>query len=154
MRKRVNLTDAIFFADFSHQSLADEMKRIRIYSNSIVDTRSGNGNSKKDFTDFIMLDHIYRKALTSDDTDVFILLTGDGHFSSAVSFLKNIYSKEVGIYGVKDAISNQLQNCASWTIEVPYKDQELYKCYFLIQFSILIKLNRCLINKIVIIYKI
>ncbi|OGO88786.1 MAG: hypothetical protein A2Y17_03780 [Clostridiales bacterium GWF2_38_85] len=123
MKKRVNLTEAIFFADFSHQSLADEIRRIRLFSNKIVDTRSTSGNVKKDFTDFIILDHIYQKALSSDDIDVFILLTGDGHFSSVVSFLKNIYSKEVGIYGVTNSFSRQLRETASWSIELPFADE-------------------------------
>lgn len=123
IKKRAILTEAIFFADFSHQSLADEIRRIRLFSNKIVDTRSATGNSKKDFTDFIVLDHIYQKALAASDIDMFILLTGDGHFSSVVSFLKNIYSKEVGVYGVKNSFSRQLRETASWSIELPFAEE-------------------------------
>lgn len=119
IKKQASLTEAIFFADFSHQNLADEIRRIRLFSNKIVDTRS-IGGSKKDFTDFIILDQIYQKALASDDIDLFILLTGDGHFSSVVSFLKNIYSKEVGVYGVKNSFSRQLRETASWSVELPF----------------------------------
>ena len=123
IKKRATLTEAVFFADFSHQSLADEIRRIRLFSNKIVDTRSATGNSKKDFTDFIVLDHIYQKALSNSDIDLFILLTGDGHFSSVVSFLKNIYSKEVGVYGVKNSFSRQLRETASWSIELPFAEE-------------------------------
>ena len=63
---RVYLTEAVFFADFSHKSLADEIRRIRPYSNKIIDTRSPNG-VEKDYTDFIILDNIYQKALASQD---------------------------------------------------------------------------------------
>lgn len=123
IKKYASLTEAIFFADFSHQSLADEIRRIRLFSNKIVDTRSGAFGSKKDFTDFIILDQIYQKALASEDIDVFVLLTGDGHFSSVVSFLKNIYSKEVGVYGVKNSFSRQLRETASWSVELPFAEE-------------------------------
>lgn len=123
LRSRVYLKEAVFFADFSHQSLADEIKRIRPYSNKIIDTRNANGNVKKDFTDFIMLDNMYQKALSSDDIDVFILFSGDGHFSSVTSFLKNIYQKEVGIYGVKNSFSRQLQDTASWCVTMPFESE-------------------------------
>ncbi|MEG1742622.1 MAG: NYN domain-containing protein [Clostridia bacterium] len=119
--KRVNLTEVVFFADFSHKSLADEIQRIRPFSNKIIDTRNPNG-VKKDFTDFIILDNIYQKALTSSDIDVFILFSGDGHFSSVASFLKNIYSKEVGIYGIEGSFSRQLQQTASWCVTLPTQD--------------------------------
>lgn len=118
LSKRVNLTEAFFFADFSHTSLSDEIGRIRPFSNKIIDTRSTSG-VKKDFTDFIILDNIYQKALMSDDIDIFILFSGDGHFSSVTSFLKNIYSKEVGIYGISGSFSRQLQQTASWCVTLP-----------------------------------
>ena len=89
LAKRVNITEAIFFADFSHKSLADEIKRIRPYSNKIIDTRNPLG-VQKDFTDFIILDNIYQKALLSDDVDCFVLFSGDGHFRSVTTILKNI----------------------------------------------------------------
>ena len=118
LAKRVNLTEAIFFADFSHKSLADEIKRIRPYSNKIIDTRNPNG-VQKDFTDFIILDNIYQKALLSDDIDCFILFSGDGHFSSVTSFLKNIYGKEVGIYAINGSFSHQLKETSSWSVTLP-----------------------------------
>lgn len=120
--QKVNLTEAVFFADFSHKSLADEIKRIRLYSNKIIDTRNPNG-VKKDFTDFIILDNIYQKAMMSEGLDVFILFSGDGHFSSATSFLKNICGKEVGIYGVRGSFSRQLQETASWCVTLPTEEE-------------------------------
>jgi uncharacterized LabA/DUF88 family protein len=120
--QKVNLTEAVFFADFSHKSLADEIKRIRPYSNKIIDTRNPTG-VKKDFTDFIILDNIYQKAMMSEGIDVFILFSGDGHFSSATSFLKNICGKEVGIYGVRGSFSRQLQETASWCVTLPTEEE-------------------------------
>lgn len=120
--QKVNLTEAVFFADFSHKSLAEEIKRIRLFSNKIIDTRSPGG-VKKDFTDFIILDNIYQKAMMSEGIDIFILFSGDGHFSSATSFLKNICGKEVGIYGIRGSFSRQLQETASWCVTLPTEEE-------------------------------
>lgn len=132
LKSRVTLTEAIFFADFSHKSLADEIKRIRLYSNTIIDTRNVGTNIKKDFTDFIILDHIYQKALSANDIDVFILFSGDGHFSSVVSFLKNFRGKEVGVYGIKDSFSRQLKETASWFVSLPTESDQYGMCAELI----------------------
>jgi uncharacterized LabA/DUF88 family protein len=76
-----------------------------------------------------MLDHIYQRAMSAGDIDAFIIFSGDGHFSSVVSFLKNYCKKEVGVYGVKDAFSNQLKNTASWFIEIP-SENDIYATYY------------------------
>ncbi len=112
LNSQFNLLEVNFFADFSHKSLADEIGRIRLFSNKIIDTRSPNG-VQKDFTDFIILDNMYQKALSSEDIDVFILFSGDGHFGSVTSFLKNFYHKQVVIYGVNGSFSKQLQETAN-----------------------------------------
>lgn len=132
LKTKVTLTEAIFFADFSHKSLADEIKRIRLYSNIIIDTRNVGTNVKKDFTDFIILDHIYQKALAANDIDVFILFSGDGHFSSVVSFLKNFRGKEVGIYGIKESFSRQLKETANWFVSLPSESDQYGQCAKLI----------------------
>lgn len=95
------IADIIFFADFSNPSLRSEISRIREVTGSIIETQNASAHFKKDFTDFIMLDHIYQSALMRSDIDTFIIFSGDGHFSSVVSFLKTKCRKEVGIYGVK-----------------------------------------------------
>lgn len=115
---KFNLTEVNFFADFSHKSLADEIGRIRLFSNKIIDTRSPNG-VQKDFTDFIILDNMYQKALSSDDIDVFILFSGDGHFSSVTSFLKNFYHKQVVVYGINGCFSKQLRETANTFYVLP-----------------------------------
>ncbi len=131
LSKRVNITEAIFFADFSHKSLADEIKRIRPYSNKIIDTRNPLG-VQKDFTDFIILDNIYQKALLSDDIDCFVLFSGDGHFSSVTSFLKNIYGKQVGIYAINGSFSHQLQETSSWSVTLPTEESIMGRYYSLL----------------------
>lgn len=129
MNKTYDLKEIIFFADFSNNTLAREINRIREVSSNIVQTANTSQNHKKDFTDFIMLDHIYQRAMSADGIDTFIIFSGDGHFSSVVSYLKNVRKKDVGVCGVKDAFSHQLKNSASWSVEIP-DDRLLYGEYY------------------------
>ncbi len=126
---KYDVKDIIFFADFSNTAIRLEIPKIREVSSTIVETQNTSTHHKKDFTDFIMLDHIYQKAVKSNEIDAFIIFSGDGHFSSAVSFLVTRCNKEVIVYGIKDAMSTQLKNCASMSIELPGRDEELYSCY-------------------------
>ncbi len=128
LNQNYNLLEVNFFADFSHKSLADEIGRIRLFSNKIIDTRSPNG-VQKDFTDFIILDNMYQKALSSEDIGVFILFSGDGHFSSVTSFLKNFYHKQVVIYGVNGSFSKQLQETATVAHTLP-TEQDLSGSFY------------------------
>lgn len=118
--KQYNVKDILFFGDFSNQSLRSDIPRIREVSSSIIETQNASSFHKKDYTDFIMLDHIYQRVMTyGEDTDVFIIFSGDGHFSSVASFLVNRCEKTVVVYGVRDCLSNQLANTASIAIEWP-----------------------------------
>ena len=117
--REYNVEDVLFFADFSNPALRSEISKIREVSNTIIETQSSRSYTQKDFTDFIMLDHIYQKALSSDQTDVFILVTGDGHFSSVVNFLRTKCRKKVIVYGADAATSNQLKKCANEFVSIP-----------------------------------
>ena len=128
LQNRVNVKEVVFFADFSHKNLADEIGRIRPFTNKIIDTRSPTG-TKKDFTDFIILDNIYQRALLADDIEAFILFSGDGHFSSVTSFLKNIYGKEVGVYAIKGCFSRQLQETSTWCVSLP-DEEDIFGMYY------------------------
>ncbi len=132
MADKYNVAEVWFFGDFSNPSLRSEIPRIREVSNYVIETQNASSHHKKDYTDFIMLDHIYQRAMTADDVDTFIIFSGDGHFSSVVSFLCIKMQKNVGIYGVKDAISNQLKNSASWVIELPDRNAEKLEYYRMI----------------------
>lgn len=132
MSGKYNVAEVCFFGDFSHPALRSEIPRIREVTNFVIETQNASPHHKKDYTDFIMLDHIYQRAMTSSDIDTFIIFSGDGHFSSVVSFLSIKLGKNVGIYGVRDAISNQLKNSASWVIELPSKNAEHLEYYQMI----------------------
>lgn len=119
IRAEYDVEEIAFFGDFSNYGLRGELDKIRNISAMVINTQNSSENYEKDFTDFIMLDYIYQKAMTSKKTDTFIIFTGDGHFSSVVRFIINVCRKKVGIYGVKNAISYQLKDSASWYREVP-----------------------------------
>lgn len=127
--KMADVKEILFFADFSNPSIASDIPRIRGFSNRIIETRNVNPHSEKDFTDFIMLDHIYQLAHEKDDTEMFIIFTGDAHFNSVVAFLKTFCKKQVVVFGVKGAFSNQLKLSASSWVELPAED-EMNKVYY------------------------
>lgn len=121
------VVDCIFFADFSQNGIRDELGKIRTITNKIIETRNPNPKFKKDYTDFIMLDNIYQRALQDDDIDLFVIFSGDGHFSSVTSFLKNYCSKEVGIFGVSGATNRLLKDSADWHVELPTEQSDRHR---------------------------
>ena len=123
------LEEVYFFGDFAGTSLKDEVPRIREVTNFIIETGSTSPHRKKDFTDFILLDRIYQTAMNRHDIDVYIIFSGDGHFSSVAQFLRTKHKKTFGIYGIKDAFSQQLKNTATWTKELPGDDENRQEYY-------------------------
>ena len=129
IRAEYDVEEIAFFGDFSNHGLRGETDKIRTAGGLVINTQNSSESYEKDFTDFIMLDYIYQKAMTSKKTDTFIIFTGDGHFSSVVRFIINVCRKKVGIYGVKNAISYQLKDSASYYREVP-KGAEAFSEYY------------------------
>ena len=114
------------FAGFSDPELKLERNRIRTITNNIIDCSNEAPYAKKDFTDFIMLDHIYQEAIQNDYIRQFILVTGDGHFSSVATFLRMNMEKTVGVYSIAQVLSRQLQNCSSWVKGISLLDTNEY----------------------------
>ena len=123
LSEKYDVKSIYFFGNFSNPALRAEISKIREISSLIIETQNSAAHYKKDFTDFIMLDHIYQSAIDSDNIDAFIIFTGDGHFSSVVSYLVTKCRKEVGIFAVRDALSSQLKNCASYSVTVPSSEE-------------------------------
>ena len=119
LTERYDIADIAFFGDFSNPSLRAEISSIRAVSNTIIDTQNTSSGFTKDFTDFIMLDHIYQSALNNHDLGAYVIFTGDGHFSSAVSFLVTKCRKEVMVYAVREACSKQLRDSANHCRLIP-----------------------------------
>lgn len=123
LKEKCNLEEVIFFANFSKFKEKEvETKRIRAFTNKIIDTYNPDQYYMKDYTDFIILDNIYQKALSSSDVNLFIIFSGDGHFSSVVAFLRNFCNKKVGIYAVKGSLNHNLAKNADWTEVVPTEE--------------------------------
>lgn len=113
---RYDIIDIAFFGDFSNPSLRLQIPDIRTVTNNIIETQNASDKIEKDFTDFIMLDHIYQSTISaSQQPDAYVIFTGDGHFSSVVSFLVTKCRREVGIYAIKDSASAQLLSCATYS---------------------------------------
>lgn len=129
LKERFDVKEIAIFADFSNPGLRGELEKIRDVTNIIIDTKNQSEHYKKDFTDFILLDYIYQKAMTDKSIDTFIIFTGDGHFNSVVRFIINQCRKKVGIYGITNATSSQLKASASWSREIP-SDSEIFRTYY------------------------
>ncbi len=137
LKQTCNIVEVIFFGNFTKfREKEKEIKRIRAFTNKIIDTYNPDLYYKKDYTDFIILDNIYQKALLNQDMETFIIFSGDGHFSSAAAFLKNFCDKKVCIYGVKGCISNNLVKSADIIREVPF-DIEIEAPYYNMIFTAL-----------------
>ena len=132
LSSRFEIKEIIFFADFSNPTIRQEIPRIREVSNYIIETQNTFSGHKKDFTDFIMLDHIYQKAISSSDIDTFILFSGDGHFNSVSNYLITQLGKEVGVYAVRGGMSQQLKNTASWVELLPKNEDPMLAQYRMI----------------------
>lgn len=129
--EQFDVSEIVFFGDFSGP-LKQELDKIRVIADAIVDTRNPSGYYKKDYTDFIMLDYIYRKSVCDPKLDTYIIFTGDGHFSLVVNFLRSICKKNVVMYGIKGAISALLKNEATRFVELPEENAMEKQCMKLI----------------------
>ena len=131
LKKRGQINELTFFGDFTNNNLFNEIKQIRTYTNRIIDTRQ-TGHFKKDYTDFIMLDHIYQKTISDPQLEQVVLFTGDAHFSSVASYLHLNCNKVVGLYGITGTVSQQLTGIANWFVEYPFPDGYLEKYIYLV----------------------
>ena len=127
IRKEYDVAEVVFFGDFSG-SLKYELEKIRSVTQHIIETQNSGTKYKKDFTDFLMLDYIYRYSIHNPRIDTYILFTGDGHFTSVVNFLKTECRKEVVIHGVAGATSKKLWDEATRCIEFPTAEQQKEQC--------------------------
>lgn len=132
LEKKYRLDDVMVFADFGYKGINDELTKLRAMTNTIIETQQTFSRSKKDMTDFIMLDYIYQTAALRPEITTYILFTGDGHFQSVVKYLVQRLGKQVIVYGVKDAFSNQLKAVASECLECPATDDVLKSYYKMI----------------------
>lgn len=126
-----DIIDVLVFADFSVPVISSELPRLRSITDTIIATGNTIQKRRKDMTDFVMLDSIYRCVDDNKKIDTYIIFSGDGHFQSVTRHLTQRKRKHVIIYGIRDTVSRQLQSVAS---EVRYlnTDEDLkmkaYRC--------------------------
>ncbi|HEX2938207.1 MAG TPA: NYN domain-containing protein [Ruminiclostridium sp.] len=107
------IDDIYIFGDFeNNKMIAQDRLKLRTLTSNIIDC--ANLESRKDYTDFIILDRIYQTVIRNDLIQQYIIFSGDGHFSNVAAFLKNFKDKIVGVYAVSGTLSTQLKNSASW----------------------------------------
>lgn len=116
---RFVMDDVYFFADFTNQAMKRNISEIRKITNNVIDTQNTASHHKKDYTDFFILDAIYRTALDRGGASNIILFSGDGHFSAAARFLREKCDKHVICYGIETTISGQLKSCVDECVEYP-----------------------------------
>lgn len=113
LKVRGQIIEIYIFGDFEgNKSIAQDRLKLRTLTSNIIDC--ANFESKKDYTDFIILDRIYQTIIRDSSIQQYIIFTGDGHFSNVSAFLKNFEDKVVGIYAVQGTLSQQLRQSASW----------------------------------------
>ena len=132
IQNEYDVTDIAVFGDFSNPLLSEELGKLRSITNSIIETGNTYHRNRKDMTDFIMLDYIYRAADENKKIKTYIIFTGDGHFQSVVNYLKQRKKKSVVICGIADSMSRQLQAVASEMILLPAADVMFKKCAHMI----------------------
>lgn len=117
------VNELFVFGDFSQNPISSELSVLQELTKDVIHTASDKQGVDKDFTDVIILDAIYRSAAKKKSSDVYILFTGDAHFTKVVEYLKEI-NKKVIIYGVKFGFSNALKSVATSYVEMPRQVQE------------------------------
>ena len=110
------LENLYFYGDFNNRVIGPELEKLSKYTKNVIHTASMKDGVDKDFTDFIILDAIYREAAKKKSPD-------DGHFDLAVKYLREL-NKKVIIYAVKFALSNKLKSSANSYVEMPRQTQE------------------------------
>lgn len=141
LTEEYNVKELMFFGDFNGSAIENELPRLEKITKSVVHTASTKDGVDKDFTDFIILDSIYREAAKKGSPEVFIIFTGDAHFNLAIKYLRDI-KKKVIVYGVKHSLSNKLKSSANSYVEMPRTKQEQQYYYDAILKSLSILQNR------------
>lgn len=128
LTEEYNVKKLMFFGDFNGSAIEKELPKLEKITKKVVHTASTKDGVDKDFTDFIILDAIYREAAKKDSPDVFVIFTGDAHFNLAIKYLREL-KKKVIIYGVKRSLSNKLKSSANSYVEMPRTNQEQHYYY-------------------------
>ncbi|MDI3522132.1 MAG: hypothetical protein PWR31_1108 [Bacillota bacterium] len=103
---------------FADLASSEELRRaaylLRTQSIEMVDAAADRTRERaKNYTDFAMLDAIYGTYLDQEDINTFVIVTGDGHFSSVVARLRVRCKKNIVVVGLPHFINRELYQSAS-----------------------------------------
>ena len=73
LTEEYNVKKLMFFGDFNGSAIEKELPKLEKITKNVVHTASTKDGVDKDFTDFIILDAIYREAAKKDSPDVFVI---------------------------------------------------------------------------------
>ena len=73
LTEEYNVKELKFFGDFHGSSIENELSKLEKYTKDVVHTASTKDGVDKDFTDFIILDAIYRSAAKANAPEVYII---------------------------------------------------------------------------------
>lgn len=127
MRQRYRVKQIFLFGDFTRSELSDSIAGITPDDVTVINTGEMFFYRKKNMTDFIILDHLYRSAIRKN-ISTFVLLSGDGHFRFAAQYLREL-GKNVDLYAVVGCTSKALREVATKFEELPLEGDR-YRCYF------------------------
>jgi len=143
LKQEYDVDRLYIFGDFSEPRISGELEKLKRLTEHVIHTASTKEGVDKDFTDVIILDAIYRSMAEKNNDKVYILFTGDAHFTKVVEYLKE-KGKKVIIYGVRFSFSNALKSVATSYVEMPRQEQERshYNELILTSLDLLRKKNR------------
>lgn len=123
IKSRYEIVQIQAFGDFNHPALVKERSKLRSINVDVIDcTPTQTHYGKKDFTDFIMLGSVYQtliRTLKGDNhIEAYVLITGDGHFSTVAAQLTNDHGKEVAFVGVSGCFRQELKPISTWHLEL------------------------------------
>lgn len=120
IEKRGQIEIIEVFGDFTKEEIKPEKDRLAFLTNYIIDCSSEKPS--KQYTDFIMLDHIYRRLidgiLNNYEIDQYVIVSGDSHYLNVARLLKRTFRKKLGVLAVKGTLSETLAKIADWVVEI------------------------------------
>lgn len=123
LKQEYEIDKLYIFGDFSEPKIGHELEKLKTLTSHVIHTASTKEGVDKDFTDVIILDYIYRNIAEKNNDEVYILFTGDAHFTKVAEYLKE-KNKKVIVYGVRFSFSNALKSVATSYVEMPRQEQE------------------------------
>ena len=123
IENRHQIKDLYVFGDFSRPELEGELSKLEEMGVKIISTEQLGIYTKKNVTDFVMLDYLYRVTAENKKIKHCIVLTDKEYFESAFQHLRQIQKKRVILYKVKKSNCARLESNADEIVELPFSEE-------------------------------